>query len=312
MNKENAFSGLARQLVEGFSEARPIHANTLLLTLYGDTVCPFGGTIWLGSLIKLVEPLGINQRLVRTSVYRLAEQGVLQSEQIGRRSYYTLTERGVRQFANATKRIYAEKLPEWSGGWQIVMTSLGSLNAEQREAVRKELIWLGFTRMTTGIYVHPTADADTVNNMLVERGCSEQVVVLKANTYDPAQNEMGNQLITRCFDTHLMDEAYQEFIDTFEPILGAARKANQLNLELCFLVRTLLIHKYRQILLHEPELPSELLPADALSRKARAITRELYLSLGTQSDGHFLRTAESGNGAFKQPVDGYYQRFGGM
>ncbi|MGB0846955.1 MAG: phenylacetic acid degradation operon negative regulatory protein PaaX [Thiolinea sp.] len=309
-HEETAFSHLARQLITEFAASRPMHANTLLVTVYGDTICPFGGTIWLGSLIKLVEPLGINHRLVRTSVYRLTEKNILQSRQIGRRSYYTLTERGVRQFESASRRIYAESLPGWNGGWQLVMTALGNLDADQREAVRKELVWLGFSRLAAGLYIHPTADTALVQRMLEERGLNEQVVMLNASASDG--EGIVNKLISQCLDNQRMDDAYCHFIKTFRPLLEAARQPGQLNPELCFLVRTLLIHKYRHILLHEPELPAELLPADSANQQARSITRELYLRLSTQSDGHFQGVAESVNGALKQAVDGYYQRFGGV
>jgi len=103
MPKNNKFNQLTAELIESFSQAQPVYANSLILTIFGDSICSHGGTIWLGSLIKMVQRLGVNQRLVRTSVFRLTEKGVLQSQQIGRRSFYSLTEKGFRQFATAEK-----------------------------------------------------------------------------------------------------------------------------------------------------------------------------------------------------------------
>ncbi|HEB97871.1 MAG TPA: phenylacetic acid degradation operon negative regulatory protein PaaX, partial [Thiotrichales bacterium] len=100
---QTPFQAAYEAFFEGFRRRRPIHANSLILTLFGDSICPHGGVIWLGSLIKLVEPLGINQRLVRTSVFRLTEKGILQSRQVGRRSFYSLTETGFRQFSTAAQ-----------------------------------------------------------------------------------------------------------------------------------------------------------------------------------------------------------------
>ena len=34
-----------------------------------DAILPRGGRVWLGSLIRLLEPLELNERLVRTSVF---------------------------------------------------------------------------------------------------------------------------------------------------------------------------------------------------------------------------------------------------
>ena len=67
-------------------------ARSLLLTLWGDSIAPHGGTVWLGSLIRLAAPLGLNERLVRTGVHRLAQDGWLSATPLGRRSYYGLTE----------------------------------------------------------------------------------------------------------------------------------------------------------------------------------------------------------------------------
>jgi phenylacetic acid degradation operon negative regulatory protein len=41
----------------------------------------------LEALIDLLAPLGINERLVRTSVFRLAREGWLKAKPIGRRAF---------------------------------------------------------------------------------------------------------------------------------------------------------------------------------------------------------------------------------
>lgn len=82
-------------LVSNFQKKRPLRAGSLIITIYGDAIVPRGGTVWLGSLMKLVEPMGISQRLVRTSVYRLVQESWLQTEKVGRCSYYSLTGPGL-------------------------------------------------------------------------------------------------------------------------------------------------------------------------------------------------------------------------
>jgi len=47
----------------------------------------------------LVRPFGISDRLVRTSVFRLAEEGWLDAQRDGRRSRYTLNPRSAARFA---------------------------------------------------------------------------------------------------------------------------------------------------------------------------------------------------------------------
>lgn len=311
LSVNNTFSQHAEALINEYINAPRVRANLLIITLYGDTICPYGGTVWLGSLIKLLEPLGINERLVRTSVYRLSEQNILSSQQQGRRSYYTLTTRGIRQFNSAAKRIYAAGPPAWHGGWQMVFTNLADLDNQQRDGLRKELEWLGFSRLHEGLHVHPTAEPAVIHNMLEDRGIQQQIALFDAHATGDTQSTISNQLMAHRFDIQPTNDLYSTFITTFQPLLQAAQERGQLKPEHCFLVRTLLIHQYRYIVLREPELPLELLPENAISLQARKLARRLYQLLTPQSDAHFLRTTESDNGSFNRPNEAYYQRFGG-
>ncbi len=72
---------------------------------------PTAAPSWLGSLIQLLEPIGINERLIRTSIFRLTKEGWLTAEKVGRRSYYSLTGTGRRRFDKAFKRVYSTSMP---------------------------------------------------------------------------------------------------------------------------------------------------------------------------------------------------------
>ena len=309
MPTKSSFTSLATSLVETFAKTRPIHANSLILTIYGDTVCPRGGSIWLGSLIKLVEPLGINQRLVRTSVFRLSEKNVLQSKQVGRRSYYSLTDRAVRQFASASKRIYAAKPLEWDEQWRLVLTSLGNISAEQRETVRKELYWLGFNRITTGVYGHPTIDFEEVKRLIREMGLEQNIVILKASAADSTRSPVTNRLLSQCIDLEPSNEKYTDLINDFKGILKAAKQESELDPALCFLVKTLLINRFRLILLKEAEIPDELLAKNAISRRARILVSELYQVIQAPADEYFTHVSETEGGVFSEASDTYHSRF---
>lgn len=309
MPTKSSFTSLATALVDNFAKTRPIHANSLILTIYGDTICPRGDSIWLGSLIKLVEPLGINQRLVRTSVFRLAEKNVLQSKQVGRRSYYSLTDRAVRQFASASKRIYAAKPLEWDGQWRLVITSLSDIDNEQRETVRKELYWLGFNRITTGVYGHPTIDYEEVKRLIKDMGLEDKIVFLNASAIDKKHVPVSNRLLSQCIDLQPSDEKYSALINDFKGILKAAKQETDLDPALCFLVKTILINRFRRILLKEAELPEKLLAKNAISRRGRALVSDLYQVIQAPADEYFLSMSETEGGHFGQATEEYLNRF---
>jgi phenylacetic acid degradation operon negative regulatory protein len=51
-----------------FLASDPPRSKSLVMTIFGDSIAPHGGTIWLGSLIELLAPFGVSARLLRTSV----------------------------------------------------------------------------------------------------------------------------------------------------------------------------------------------------------------------------------------------------
>ena len=61
-------------LLARFRRQRPLRSGSLLITILGDAIAPRGGAVTLGSLITLARPFGLTERLVRTSVGRLAKE----------------------------------------------------------------------------------------------------------------------------------------------------------------------------------------------------------------------------------------------
>ena len=165
-------------LVEEFKNQRPIRGGSLIITIYGDAIAPRGGSVWLGSLISLLEPLGLNQRLVRTSIFRLTKEGWLTSNQVGRRSYYSLTDSGRRRFESAFKRIYAELYPEWKGQWDMIITT--QLDNELRKLLKKGMEWQGFGNIDPGIMAHPMADMAEINSTLQELCVTNEIIHMKS------------------------------------------------------------------------------------------------------------------------------------
>jgi phenylacetic acid degradation operon negative regulatory protein len=87
----------------------PPRAPSLIITIWGDAIAPHGGAVMLAGLIDLLAPFGINERLVRTSVFRLAREGWLKAKPVGRESLYRLTTDGAvassRPTAASTRRL---------------------------------------------------------------------------------------------------------------------------------------------------------------------------------------------------------------
>ena len=83
-----------RRLLTRFHRERPLRAGSLLVTVFGDAIAPRGAAATLGSLIQLAAALGLTERLVRTSVARLAKDDWLSPRRDGRLSEYRLSRSG--------------------------------------------------------------------------------------------------------------------------------------------------------------------------------------------------------------------------
>src|SRR6476469_5459697 len=113
-----------RSWIASYLSSNPPRSKSLVITIFGDSIAPHGGAAWLGSLIELLKPFGVNERLVRSSVFRLAEQGWIEAQRQGRRSEYSLTASGKRRFEQAYRKIYSRPPEPWDWQWTVVFAGL--------------------------------------------------------------------------------------------------------------------------------------------------------------------------------------------
>src|SRR5690554_2553143 len=147
---------------------RSLSGTSLIVTVFGDAISQHGGSIWLGSLISALAPLGVNERLVRTSVSRLVRDGWLAVRKIARRSYYSFTDSGNSQFERVARRIYLDKRPSWDETWTLLL--LVSVPTEKKEELRKKLLWQGFGQLSPDLFAHHIFENKPLDEILVEMG----------------------------------------------------------------------------------------------------------------------------------------------
>jgi phenylacetic acid degradation operon negative regulatory protein len=296
------------RLIDEFRSRPTVRAGSLITTVFGDAIAPRGGVVWLGSLIRALADFGISERLVRTSVYRLARDGWLQSRQVGRRSFYSLTETGRERFAQATHRIYGDPARIWDGEWCLLL--LGGLETAQREQVRKEAAWLGFASMSANLLAHPTPDMAELDLALGRLGLAGDVVVMQGR---PTRAEGALRRLARHgWSLDELDARYAGFVEQFRPSLVALKAAVEAEPRTAFLLRTLLIQEYRRILLRDPHLPAELLPPQWHGRAAYQLCRNLYLGLYEPAEAYIGEWMENAEGPLPPPSRDTFTRFGGI
>jgi phenylacetic acid degradation operon negative regulatory protein len=298
------------ELLEEFRSRPTLRAGSLIITVFGDAVQPRGGSVWIGSLIKVLADFGVSERLVRTSVYRLIRDDWLNVDQLGRRSYYNLSSSGARKFEQATVRIYGEPRQSWSGDWCLVL--LADLDGEQKEVVRKELGWLGFAAISSSVLAHPAPDMTELELALQQLGMQDQIVVMRGRTLGKKQDDAMRTLVQKSWNLDEIDARYEEFLRQYTPVFKALKKSRTSDGRMAFQIRTLLIQEYRRILLRDPLLPAEMLPAGWHGTAAYQLCRDLYQLVRKPADEYMTGELETADGPLPPPVPEFFERFGGL
>jgi phenylacetic acid degradation operon negative regulatory protein len=292
--------------------AAPPRASSLIITVWGDAIAPHGGAVMLAGLIGLLAPFGINERLVRTSVFRLAREGWLAAKPVGRESLYRLTREGSRRFEQAYRRIYEAPIERWNGTWEIVVTD--RLSSAERRAFQRELGWEGFAALAPGVLARPAQAPSTLARIATALDLTGKIVVVRA--FDDAS--LGGQTLAssvpRSWDLGGVAADYRRFIARFGGVILRFRQSGDDAHDpgQSFIVRTLLIHAYRRVLLRDPQLPAALLPLDWPGAAAYALCRDFYRLTHRAAERHLVATLRSERGSLPPASPGFYRRFGGL
>jgi phenylacetic acid degradation operon negative regulatory protein len=300
--------------ITDFLAQDPPRSKSLVVTIFGDAIVPHGGMVWLGSLIELLAPLGVNDRLLRTAVFRLAQEGWLGARRDGRRSAYAITPDAMARFSHAYRRIYAAPHAHWDGSWTLVLSGEGALTPAERTAVRKELLWEGYSLIAPGILGHPAAEPAALADVLTRLGVQGKLFVVRAATVPGVGARSLGDLVAGGWDVREVAAGYAQFLARFAPLATALEDgiAAKLTPEQAFVIRTLLIHAYRRVQLHDPQLPAELLPTPWPGAQAYALARQLYLAVHEAAEQHIDSVLRREDPDAPPAESAFYARFGGL
>ena len=295
-----------RALLRNYRAQRPLRAGSLLITVFGDSIAPRGGAVTLGSLIRLAAPFGLTERLVRTSVARLARDGWVAAKRSGRRSEYRLTRTGAERFAQATRRIYGESPSVWDGKWTLVVVPAGR---PRRAQVREDLKWLGFGQLNPSLFAHPGCTPGQARSWLRNVRGPEDALLLHGISTD-----LGNdrRLVMRGWDLKDLARRYRRFVASFAPVESLIGPGTALPDDTAFLVRTLLIHEYRKIHLRDPLLPPALLPSNWVGATAYEVCRRLYARVFPAAESYLSVSAHQLHRPLPAANSAAHARFGGI
>ena len=295
------------KFISGRAEAASVSSKSHIVTVFGDVISQHGGWIWLGSLIDCLQPLGFSERLIRTSVFRLVKDDWLQVNKQGRKSYYAFTESANKHYTKAARRIYAGETQHSDGQWLIVMPSF--VAEDKINNFRRQLRWLGFSPLTSGAYAHPSIDQSSLEETINEMDLADSVIVFRSRTLDVASNNVLSRLVNEKWELDKLDADYRQLVNCYQPIANRLELDEPISDHQSFLVRTLLIHEYRRILLKDHELPQDMLHDDWNGFVATQLVKGIYGKLARSSCRYIQSHLFNLDGLLGKPDSQFFNRF---
>lgn len=273
------------------SEGAP-SARNLIVTVFGDVVLPAGdgAEVTVQALAGLLADFDANERLVRTSLSRIAADDLVVSRSEGRRSFYRVAPTAVELFRSADRRIYGGP-PDgaWDGSWTIVVVDGNEATAAKRAELRQQLTWVGLGLVGPNVMASPLISVDVAADVVARVGGFDHVLISRSTVVDGEGLLGAEALARRCADLNEVEPRYREFATRFAGFDDSLLRS--LDDGLAFKLRTLIVSTFRRIALADPQLPAALLPSDWVGGRARREARRLYAAVAAASDRHIATVA---------------------
>jgi phenylacetic acid degradation operon negative regulatory protein len=245
------------------------------MTFWGDMLLPFGGKIWLGSLIRAMAPFGFDKQLVRTSVHRLVAEGWLTAETHGRRRELSMPAPRLEELRRVQSHMYRTIPRKWAGRWSIVVVSPN--NPALRETLRREFRWQGYAMLAPNTFIHPSQDWLELSNRLAARNLVDMV-----SHFFVAESVIDNRSPLELWSLEEIGSGWRDLVN----LLDQASKLTDQDAETAYVVRLLLVHELRISVLRDPRLPGDFLPHDWPEKVARRRFKEFYASFSPNAYGY--------------------------
>lgn len=227
----------------------------LLMTVLGELVRPNGGVVWTQTLIATMELLGVQQKAARQAVARMHERGWLDRTKVGRRTRWSLTETADALLETGARRIYdfGAGVLEWDRRWLVILASVPESDRNLRYRMSVGLNWAGFGSLGQGTWLSPwTSQELAAVHLLEELGVNATSFVAEIGRIG-----RGPDLATQAWDLPALRDRYDAFLADTSDLVGQPEDEPSAVTDLIAVV-----HGWRRFPFLDPDLPSELLPAD--------------------------------------------------
>lgn len=209
---------------------------SLMISLFGDLAQAEGDSIDGPVLSAIMTAMQVKPEAVRVALHRLRNDGWIASEKRGRISRHSLTAEGRRQSAAASPRIYATP-GDLAGDWQLVLTE--DTSTETHNAI----IRAGYAALMPRVFVGRAGKAVPAHAVALHGG--------------PAPDWLRRQL-----EPTALAPDYAALRETLEDLTRALPRPEEISALETAVLRCLIVHNWRRLVLKHPALPTSLVTKD--------------------------------------------------
>ena len=202
---------------------------SLMVSLFGDLLLDQRHSIDGPMLSQIMDGLHIKPEATRVALHRLRNDGWITSKKQGRISLHSLSDQGRRESLAASPRIYAA--PDTEGvSWQLVLT-------------KKDEDVPAFTQLMPRIWVGSTA-AHVPPDAICFPG------------------EFAPDWLRKELEPDALRQGYADLRDTLSVLAAEVPEPETLPALQRAILRCLIVHNWRRLILKQPTLPTSLTTSD--------------------------------------------------
>ena len=240
-----------------------IRVWSIVISIFGELVQPRKQSISVQELLALTGHVDIEENALRTALSRLAKEGWVEREKKGRLAFYSLSETGKKTFLAASERIYNHSFESPSSDWNLAFFKEPISNV-------KDPVPVGFTL---------SRQWQLINSEDVSKLDNNEVVLFPTEAVDVPDWAL-DKLVPEA-----LNRQYSELLSDLSHLNANSGVIKQLSPLSALVLRYLLIHAWRRLVLRHPLVPQGLLPATWPGAMCHQALCELYPRLVAQSEG---------------------------
>jgi phenylacetic acid degradation operon negative regulatory protein len=218
--------------------------------------------------------LGVDERRVRQTLYRMEHTGALLTRRAGRVKWYRASPTTAAILDAGVARVAVPADEPWDGRWTLVHYRVGEEARDKRDRIRDVLLVEGFGALGPGLYAHPRDRTARLLAAAGELGLRDRLNVFRGTHVAGVD---ARRLVDETWDLARLAARYRAFLGRFRsvadgpPARWTPREA--------FALRFAFMFEFFRISWDDPALPASLLPADWPGEDARGVADRLMRAL---------------------------------